>query len=303
MNIESNIPLATGREIIVNPETEYLISDVEELVNKNARKFLNGAPYEIKVHGYRPELLNGTKPAGIDLLEADFLMDVGAFNREFTSMDLLFNFPVSRDGENPWNIAVKWSDGIQVRLASVGNKSILLVEDSKENGHTYHAETLHPEIMSHYIDNLGLPPSFFTNDIKELARDLNSCPELFLKQRASSFVDPYTRIELLHDAEMRADDGDDKQLVQELCINIDHYSRFDETHHNDDELQPVPYRQYRNMLRFLFDEETGLWKYRASYHGKLEANLLLDEEPVHKDPQLDIPSINLLRKAFEGLQI
>lgn len=284
----------------VSPETEYLISDVEELVNNNFREFLGEAPFKIKANGYKPELLHGEKPSGIDLLEADFLMDVGSFDREFVAIDMLIDFPLRSGSENPWNIEVKWSDGLQIRLALVDKLPILLVEESKENGHTLHSEILHPEVMAEYVEKLGLPHSIWSEDIKELTRDLYSCPEFFMTQSATRIVDPYTTVELIHDAQMRQDIDDRKQLVQELLIHIDHLEQDTPTT-DPDELALMPHMRYRNMLRFDHDDTNGLWQYKGAYSGKLGVGEFIDEV-VQVDPKLGVPGSKVLEKVLHGLE-
>lgn len=284
----------------VAPETEYLISDVEELVNAHFREFLGDSPFKIKANGYKPELLHGTKPSGIDVLEADFLMDVGSFNREFIAIDMLFDFPLRSGSENPWNIEVKWSDGIQIRLALVDRLPILLVEESGENGRTLQSEILHPEVMAGYIEQLGLPNSIWSDDIKELTRDLYSCPEFYMTQSATAIVDPYTSVEIIHDAQMRQDIDDEKQLVQELLVHIDHLDQTSVVV-EDDERAPMPYMRYRNMLRFDHDDTNGLWQYKGAYHGKLGIGEFIDEH-VQIDPKLGVPSGKVLEKVLHSLE-
>lgn len=285
---------------VVSPETEYLIADIEELVNNNFREFLGESPFRIKANGYKPELLHGTRPDIVDILEFDYLMEAGSPGaREFTAIDMLFDFPLNSGSENPWNIEVKWSDGIQIRLALVNQMPILLVEESGENGHTLHSEILHPEVMAGYVEKLGLPHSIWNNDIKELTRDLYNCPEFFMSQRASTVVDPYTGVEMVHDAQMRQDVDDRKQIVQELLVHIDHLDQTPSTH-REDELQPVPHMRFRNMLRFDHDDENGLWRFKGAYHGKLGAGEFIDEV-VQIDPKLGIPGGKVLEKVFNGL--
>jgi len=283
----------------ISPETEYLIADLEEKVSDVYTEVLHNAPYTIRANGYHPELLHGERPTGLDLLETTYLQQFSATPGDFIGMDLLFHYPLESDTENPWNIAVKWSNGLQCRLAKVGGQSILLVEDSGENGHTHHAELVPMELMELYVESLGLPNSFIENDIKELTRDLYSCSDFNLTQRAELFVDPYTTLELVYDAQMHQDIDDDKQLVQELLINIDH---LDQTEYTTlpDEMPPAPYMRYRNMLRFERNESQASWRFMGAYHGKLGTGELIDEL-VQIDPTLGIPGSKVLEKAFNGL--
>lgn len=287
---------------LVPPETEYLITDLEERVNKNYREFLSDAPYKIEAKGYRPELLNNEKPVGIDVLEANYLMNRGSFDRrEFASMDLIFNFPLQQNDKSPWNITVKWSDGLQCRLAVISDLPLLFVEESGEGGHTLHSEILKPGVMSYYMDSLGLPSSLWEDDVKEITRDLYQCPEFFMTQSAKTFVDPYTSIELIHDAQIRTDIDDDKQLVYELVVNIDHLDQTPPTY-EEGTLPLMPHMRFRNMLRFDRQEQEGLWKFKGSYHGKLNVGELIDDL-VQIDPKLGIPGAKVLEKAFNGLEL
>lgn len=290
------------RGLAIAPETEYLISDVEELVNEKIDKFLSDKPFAIKASGYRPELLKGEKPTGIDLLEADFLMDVGSFEREFQGMNLLFNYPLDKHDENPLNIEVTWSDGIQCRLAIVGHQPLILVEDTKVNGRTYSAEMLPWKKMESYLGQLGLPNSLWEKNIKELTKDLHGCHEVRLSQTADSIVDPYTRIEVTHDAHLRQDVDDERQLVQELAIKIDHLDQSPPVSLAPDEISLVSHFQFRNLLRFDRTENNSAWAFRGAYSGKLDAGEFIDEV-VQVDPKLGIPQAKVLEKALNGLNL
>lgn len=289
------------RGINVAPETEYLVSDVEELVNEKIGEFLGDEPFIIKARGFRPELLSGEKPTGIDLLEADYLMDIGSFEREFQSIDLLFNYPVKGKGENPLNIEIKWSDGVQCRLAFVDRRALLLVEEAKENGQTYQAEQLPQEKMELYLSQLGLPESLWGSDIKELMRDLYNCPEVHMSQTAQTFVDFYTKIEVTHDAQLRHDMHDQKQLIQELAIKIDHLDQA-ESITSPQEISLRPHFRFRNLLRFDRTDDNSAWSFKGAYAGKLGVGEFIDEV-VQVDPKLGIPQVKVLEKALNGLNL
>ena len=289
------------REPRIEPETGFLVRDLEELVTDKVGEFLGDEQFKISAKGYRPEIHNGEMPSGIDLLEGDYLMDFGTPDRDFQGIDLQLSYPLKKEDANPFNITVRWSGGVNCRLAVVDTLPILFIEEAKKNGHTLHAEKLPQEKMELYLEGLGLPESIFGSDIKELMRDLYHCPELLMTQTAQAYVDPYTRIEISHDAQLRQDMDDKKQLTQELAVKIDHLDQsvpFAAAL----ELPLKPQFRFRNLLRFDRNEDTNAWDFRGAYSGKLGTGETLDESS-HIDPKLDIPSVKVLEKALNGLNV
>lgn len=276
----------------VAPETPYLIEDIEELINCRIDSFLQDAPFRIKAQDFHPELLSGEQEIGIDTLAFTYLPPEP---KEFAGIDLLFSFPLRQSAENPLNITLKWSNNTQVRLALVDKRPLLLAEESDENGQTFHAEELHPEVMSSYLSSLGFPDSFWGDDIKDMTRDLYNCPDLSMMRSAKTRVDLATTLEVVHDARLIHDIDDTKQLVQELCINIDHEDT--PTSVSGPEIQLSAQPVFRNMLRFERANDNESWKYAGTYQGKLSAGELYDEL-VQVDPRLGIPHVKVLDKAL-----
>lgn len=285
--------------INVPPETEYLIKDVEELVNKNFGEFLGDAPFKIKAADLRPELLTGEIPSGIDTLAFRSLDFAKSSVREFSGIDLLFDFPIRHTAENPLNLTIKWTDGLQCRLAIVNKLPLLLVEDQDKDGKVHHSEFLSPEVMELYLEDLGLPESMFGSDIQALLHDLHSCSDVFVTQRAYTIVDPFSTLEVVHDARLKQDMYDERQLVQELTINIDHLDQSVPVL-GPNEIVLSQHPRFRNMLRFERNADNTSWDYAGAYSGKLATGELIDElEQV--DPRLGIPSSKILEKAFNTL--
>lgn len=282
----------------VPAETSYLIEDVAELVNDRFDIFLAGAPFQIKAVGFRPELISGiTEHHAIDALGQQFLPP-SPTGRDFMGIDLLFRFPVKDGGENPLNITLNWSDNTDVRLAIVDKRPLVIAEESGDLGKIFHAEELHPEIMTNYLELLNLPQSLWEDDVKEITRDLYNCPEVFMTRSAKTQVDLNTSLEIVHDARMAQDIDDNKQLLQELCINIDHSTPDSMPLPGELFLRPIA--KYRNMLRFERTSDDSAWKFAGAYHGRLGTGDLIDEL-VQIDPTLGIPASKVLDKALAAL--
>lgn len=282
-----------GLEVPV--ETPYLIEDVEELINERFDAFLEDAPFRVKATDFHPELLSGEQKIGIDELAFTYLPPAP---KEFAGIDLLFDFPIKRGTENPLNITLKWSNNTQVRLAVVDKRPLLLAEESGDRGKTFYAEQLHPETMGTYLDSLGFPESIWGDDIKSLTRDLYNCPDYSMMRSAKTRIDMASTLEMVHDARLVHDVDDKKQLVQELCINIDHEDKAIEVGPHEIALPTRP--TFRNMLRFERTDDNSAWKFAGAYHGKLGAGELYDEL-VQIDPRLGIPASKVLDKALAVL--
>lgn len=282
------------------PETEYLITDVEELVNKNIGNYLNDKPFRVKITDYMPEMpiVKGTPrlPIGITRVERDLVQKFAPGTRDFIGMDLLFTYPLSKKivDENPINIQLKWSDGINVSLALVDERPVTLVTQGKDAQEVLFAAAPSPEIMQTYLATIGLPDSMWIDDFKDLMGDIYSSRDIQLERGVTYLVDIGTTMEIAHNARYMTNDSGDKELVQELCLNIDHVS--------EPRLSGLvfPGKTFRNMFRFERNEQSDEWKYRGAYAGKLISGEFIDQL-VQDDPKLGIPGSKLLEKAFNFL--
>lgn len=286
------------RAPIVPPETSYLIEDVAELVNDRVDVFLENAPFHIKASGFHPELLHGDEALhGITALGQKYLPHAYT-GRDFTGMDLDFAFPIRFTDKNPLKITVNWSDATNLQLAFRDSRPILIAGESGDSGKTFMSAILHPEIMANHLDTLSLPDSFWKDDIGEITRDLYNCPELLMTRTAKTQVDLATTLEIVHDARIAQDVDDTKQLLQELCINVDHDlpARPAAT----GELPLKPFARYRNMLRFSRTSDDSAWQFAGAYRGHLDTGDLIDDI-VQVDPKLGIPSSKVLDKALAVL--
>lgn len=280
-------------------ETEYLITDVEELVNRNVGNYLADQPFRIKISDFMPDMHapSGKErlPVGITRIERDIVRTVAPGEREFIGMDLAFTFPLVKSGEeNPISIELKWSDGIQVVLAIVDERPVILVTIGKDNDTVLSAAEPSPEIMRTYLESVGLPASIWDKDFKDLMGDIYSARDLKIERHSNHLLDLGTTLEISHDARYMTNDDGDKELVQELCLNIDH-----QANPNDSGIL-LPGATFRNMFRFERSEAADKWKYRGAYAGRLESGDFIDQM-IQKNPRLGVPGSKLLEKAFTFL--
>ena len=281
--VESSIP----------GETQYLIESLNELVNETVDEYLDGNTTLFTVTEFHPESVNGKPPIGVRRLENNYLTKSP---RDFTNIDLRFNFPIGSSSNSPFNIAVNWSDGMRCRLAIIDKRPFLTVERQSEDSPTYHSEPLDKESMWTYVNSLGLPKSIWGANMRDIVSELSGDGKLSVTREASVIVDPYTTIDIVHDAKMLRDNEDKQHLIQELLININHFLR-PESQIADDTMKLKPFAAYRNMLRFERSEDGSLWEYRGAYSGKLTSGDTV-ESFVQVDPKLGVPDGKLLDKAL-----
>jgi hypothetical protein len=281
-------------------ETEYLITDVEELVNKNVGDHLRDQPFRIKLSDFLPEKreVRGKPhlPIGISRIERDLIKDVAPGQREFTGIDLLFSFPLRKSSgeENPINVELKWSDGVHATLALVDEHPLILITKGEEAEDVLYSAEAPRDVMRTYLETVGLPDSFWSDDFEDLIGDIYSAQDIKIERHSNHMLDLGTTLEISHDARYMTNDIGDKELVQELCLNIDHQA--------EPRLSGLmlPGTTYRNMFRFERNEKADQWKYRGAYAGKLESGEFIDQL-VQRDPKLGVPGSKLLEKAFNFL--
>lgn len=281
-------------------ETEYLITDVEELVNNSVGNYLGDQPFRVNIVDYMPEMriVRGTPrlPIGITRVERDIVQAVAPGTREFTGMNILFTFPLTKSiaDENPINVELKWSDGIHASLALVDERPVALVTHGDTADEVLFAAEPSKESMKTYLETVGLPDSIWEEDFKDLMGDIYSSRDITLERTSQHLLDLGTTMEIAHSARYMTNDLGDKELVQELLLNIDHTSepRFSGI--------LLPGSSFRNMFRFERNEASDQWKYRGAYAGKLVSGEFVDKL-IQDDPKLGVPGSKLLEKAFNFL--
>lgn len=284
----------------IPPEIEYLIDDVEQLVNERAVEYLDGTPFRIHVQGYKPDLRTGSTPFGIRLLDREYMGDSGKTRRELVSLDMSFQFPLNPESDNPIHASVNWSDNTICRLAIIGNMPLIIVERLDNDIPTViSSQRLERNEMAALLNSIGLPESIWGIDTTELLADLHSANSLRMTRKTETPVDPYTTLEFVHDAHIAHDIDGNKQLIQELCLNIDHLDQSI-SQSSQHELRLVPQPKYRSALRFARSINDEMWKFAGAYHGKLSTGELLYEK-VQLEPQLGVPGGKVLDKALSVL--
>lgn len=284
----------------VPAETEYLISDVEELVNREIDAHLDGNPFHIEVKNYKPLTPTQKAPYGVTRIDRDIVQKIAPGIREFTGIDLDFNFPLSQNSENPFNVSLKWSDGIQCRLAIVDNRPIMLIERGDHNEAVLFASSPEKEIMRTHLESVGLPETIWASNIKNLIGDITDSSAIKISRTSEDIIDIGTKLEITHESFFAVNILGDKEVTQELCVSLDHQSIPTDESNNPGFIQLAPQSIYRNMLRFNRNDSGDAWQYRGAYEGKLRSGELIDEL-VQIDPKLGIPRSKLLDKAIAYL--
>jgi hypothetical protein len=285
------------RETNVSPELKYLVEDVEKLVNERAEEYLDGTPFRVKVEGFSPDLITGQTPLGIRRIKNTYMKDVGSPYRELRSVDFSFQFPLNPESDNPIAVGLDWTDDKVTRLSIINSLPLLLVDDTK-SGKTLRSLVLERSEMASVLNTIGLPDSIWGISNRELLEDLHSAKNVLMTRKISTPVDPFSSLEIVHDARIADDIDGNRQVVQELCLNIDHLDVSPQA--EDDTLYLPPQDRFRNALRFERTEDESKWKFVGAYHGKLGTGTMLYEK-VHLEPRLGIPSGKVINKALSVL--
>ena len=149
--------------------------------------------------------------------------------------------------------------------------------------------------MAALLNTIGLPESIWGVDSAELFQDLHNAHSFAMSRHATVVVDPYTNLGLEHDARIGEDIDGNRQIVQELRLNIDHVGADSEE--IPGELYLPPLAHFRNSLRFARTDDDSAWKFMGAYSGKIGSGTLL-YETVHLEPQLGVPAGKVIDKAL-----
>jgi len=308
---KSNEPLSAP------PEIEYLVTDMEKLVNERADEYLDGYPYQVSFSDFHPMLSDNKLPSGIRRIHNTHVSSFASDTREFAGIDVQMQFPVLPNAENPVNINFKWTDGLNCRIAIVNRLPIILIERGDQ---ILKSGLLQRTEMTSYLNSSGLPESMWGSDINKLINDTNHSRDLKLQRSSTALIDPYTNMEFVHEMRLLRNDSGEQELVEELCLNVDHLSDkagagnaelaeqlleaepyySQEMTAESTELYLPPTATFRNMLRFERDKPGGSWMYRGAYEGKLESGEFIDEV-VQTDPKLGLPKSKIITKALNVL--
>ena len=297
-------PLPKGQSI--ERETSYLVDDLNEIINESAEPFLKGAQKQFIVEGFRPITrdteLHLTTPVGVIELEERYMRPHTAMDgADFTDMRLSIDFPIIRSEEdNPFHVELHWNNGARVVLALVDKRPILLIErrDDTNEYQSVHAAQLHPEIFEHLLETTGIPMSTFDESVEQFLDDMRDASRIRLVREKSSVADLGTEITVQHTALLERDIEGTVQNVQELTLNIDHFSS---KNNPEDTLKLGAIPTFRTLLRFARNEAENGWEYKGTYTGKLQAGELLDTLE-QQDPRLGVPSGAIMDKALYFLK-
>lgn len=293
-------PNYSDSEPRVPPETEFLVIDMETYVNQNVEEYLDGHPCALKATDYNALLTpDGKLPSGIRRLENEYVSRYAPGKREFSSLDILMQFPLQYNSENPINITFKWTDGIKCRIAIVDKRALVLLENNEA---TIHSAFIDMVELETYLNSCGLPKSIWGADLEQAVEDIDSSSDIHTHQRAVAIVDPFTTMEIVRETRFKNDNRQSEKILDELCLNIDHFDdNSDDFAFLTNEIYLPPAPSYRNMLRFEHaDINDTQWEYRGAYSGKLEAGEFIDEI-VQIDPKLVIPNPKVVAKALSVL--
>jgi len=289
-------------ELPISPDVPLLIEDLETSINEGVDAHLDGQPYRLQVINFIPELFNGRTAYGIGRIQRELIEKISPGPREFIGIDVLASFPInfednnSNAEENPLNITIKWSGGIQCRLALTGNMPIILVEESKVDGETLFAGMPGMDEFNSYINSIGLPTSIWKSNVGTVTEDFMMSQRISIARTLDTPVDYTTHMSVIEEKQYLTNDTGETQTFSELVVNVDHQeeSRIE----NGNIIQGVS--KFRNLLRFDRDESDTAWNYRGMYAGKLETGELL-EELVQINPTLGVPNGKVLNKALKYL--
>lgn len=302
MNARKNAANTAPEQLPIGEETSFLIEDVQDLMNQNIERYLETTPYRVHVKDYQPEMTehNGVQrlPYGIKRIEHEILRDYADMSiAEFIGMDIMNDFPLlASDRENPLHITLKWSNNMQVILALVDNLPIVLVETSQGDGtETLFSATLKNRKMQQYLETIGLPESLMGESFEDYLGDIAHASDIRMKRTADHVVDLGTNLTIEHSARLLKDVDDTQGVVQELCVNINHFSEGRMAGLNFPGIA-----KYRTLLRFARNEKETAWEYRGTYTGKLETGEFIDEQ-VQADPTLGIPNNKVIDKVLAFL--
>ncbi|MDB5181006.1 MAG: hypothetical protein JWO54_769 [Candidatus Saccharibacteria bacterium] len=293
----------------IPPHTELLVTDMETYVNENVHEYLDGYPSILKATDYQVlRAPDGKLPAGIRRIDNAYVTKVAPGERELSGVDILMQFPLQYEAENPINVTFTWNDGTHCRIAIVDKRPVLIVENGDS---TLYSGFIDMDELASYLNSCGLPKSIWGADINQAIEDIDSSSDTHIYQRASIIIDPYTTMEIVHEKRFKTDIHETRKILDELCLNIDHLEYNASILTDDIYLPPAP--TYRNMLRFernetedgtqqdtsTSDEES--WSYRGAYSGKLELGEFVDAL-VQIDPKLVIPNSKIVAKALSVMK-
>jgi hypothetical protein len=280
-------------EDTVNPETQYLVADLQELVTGKAELLLQDAAMSLNIRDFEtmPRLTQNRSyqpPAAIQKLARELeVLSPGA--REFAAIDLDLEFPVKDSlTDNPFNAKLKWSDGVSADFAFTGIGPILLINVNDER-QTIESRRLHPNEASEYLDGMGLPFAIWGEDFAALLASLRNSRAIVVKRVSSKIIDHRTSLDVTHLATYQDDIDSTKDVVQELSLDINHH----------DPVTGDP--TFRNTLRFARSKDESSWEYRGTYSGQLAEGQLLADPETQTDPSLVVPPSKLLDKALAYL--
>lgn len=295
----------TRAEFIPTPETEYLITDIEELVNLNAEKYLQDAPAFISVVGHQAYDSRGALPYGINRIRQALTMDNNTPRPELTGMDFTFSHPIEKSVGTPLEVRMNWSNDLSTFILADREKTLFMTHNRK-NEEVLDAVFLDPEESLQILESTEVINKITGQSLEEVTErftDTSELDQLIVRKIAGTAVDPATTLNLIHESITRNDTDGVQHTSEELRLEVNHAHELASSNNYDKRNLNVFSR--RTMLRFERDQDdlgeaTSEWKFKGSYRGKLVAGSEITQDTEFIS-DVAIPADKTLHKALFAL--
>ncbi|UTX51557.1 hypothetical protein KI440_01205 [Candidatus Saccharibacteria bacterium TM7i] len=293
MRIEENFG-NNAAEFTPTPETVYLISDLEELVNKNADKYLHDSSAEIVIQGLKVGNNKGEVPYVLNRIRRELITSQAGRFPELINMDARFTFPLADNSRAPFSLTYNWTEDLHTIVHSQESGTIILTQG--KNDATLDSGFLEGVTAPQAANLFEIPQEITGESTAALLEAVASAESVFTRRQATTAVDAFTSFSLVHDAKIRNDENGERHINQELCLEINHDNERGQPD-SPNEIYLPPVSTYRTMLRFGRTEGEDGWRFTGSYGGKLSTGELLSEV-LYEHPKVAMPSNKALEKAL-----
>lgn len=279
-------------------ETEYLITDINEIVSQRYEQLLAHTPVEIVATNFRPNHNHPDMPLpeGITWLQAIHQTRTAHKPGEFVSMGVACTL---EEDMSPQDLSVitQWGSGAETNIIYTSRGPLLICADP--DGTTPVNEFMDTSAAELITRNIGLPTElFYANhrNIHHIIASLRDTDKLRLNRTKKDVIDPSTTIKLSYDALFGTDFDGEKDIVHDFTITTTHWETIDI---GTGSFTSVP--AYQNILRFARGANESGWQFAGNHQGPVEDGELLDDPLVMRQSSLVVPSVGLLGKTLEYL--
>lgn len=289
---------STELHLVPNDDTEYLLTDLNELVNNAYERLMEGTSLHVAAESFRPNagFPDLPLPEGVGHLRTLHAINTAKRPKGFRGFDVAFTLDATQPTRD-LSVIARWADHSSTSIIETHLGPTLLCQNA--DGTTAFCQSLEQASADILVQDMGLPADIFApppqRNVRNIINSLCLAESVKTKRTSQDVLDYATTIDVTHSSHIANDLLGERKIVQELTLDTTHYNE------RDIGLGTSLSPDYRHTLRFTRGGDEKIWQFAGHYDGRLTSG----DEPhilAVESHRLAVPPSNLLAKTLAYLE-